>query len=55
MRIALHRAGFENLLFSRTVGPDGVRFFVEANCSYRARFAGRSCRHDLLRTRATSC
>ncbi len=32
MRIALQRAGFENLLFSSAAGPTGGKFLVEAKC-----------------------
>jgi hypothetical protein len=32
MRMALGRAGFENLLFSRATGPLGSKFLVEAKC-----------------------
>jgi SAM-dependent methyltransferase len=32
MRMALGRAGFENLLFSRATGPVGSKFLVEAQC-----------------------
>jgi len=43
MRIALCRAGFEDLSFSRTTGPAGNRFLVEANRCSGARSAGMTC------------
>jgi ubiquinone/menaquinone biosynthesis C-methylase UbiE len=39
VRIALHRAGFANLLFRRTPGPAGGRFIVEAKKPENARSA----------------
>jgi ubiquinone/menaquinone biosynthesis C-methylase UbiE len=48
MRIALHRAGFDDLSFSRTAGSAGTgsagtRFLVEANCCSCMPSAGVTC------------
>jgi ubiquinone/menaquinone biosynthesis C-methylase UbiE len=64
MRIALHRAGFDNLSFSRRVASAGAAsanksFLVEANrsseCLPLAALTRGSYEDDMLGTHATSC